>query len=429
MPTTSYTAYSLYTYATGPIGMAGRITDNATTVTPLPNMKVYTGTGAGDPQVEGFVDTGNNLRIAATRYTGASAPGVDIFNAETGGSVATGLSWSNVTNLYGLVKVGSFLYALDFDNARVVEINPATYAQTGKVFNFASNAVTGPLIPSGNVVHGQSIIEIGGVLYGLFTIVNSGWTVYQNSVLVRFTIGTSAITVGSTAYNNTIGKNAFQLAAQGSDLYIASIGGYQNAGSPNTNSTLQKIAYATANLTTATVTTVFGYSATYPYEVRDISFNASTAYILVGSYDSSYVMKGKLLQSTTAFSSFTTINDFSTGVPGYFWSAQYIDNNRILFARGNQILYYDAASPSTPVATLTISSGSLMAAPNTSYDSLNDVSYVGAKTTAAIRVRGYRSPVQVSHAPRAVAARAIAKGRPDLLPDELAELEQQLAQA
>ncbi|MCJ2189213.1 hypothetical protein [Novosphingobium beihaiensis] len=424
MTTTSYTAYSLNSYASTPIGMAGRITDDGSTITPLPNMKVYTGTGAGDPQVEGFADTGNNLRIAATRYTGSGGPGVDIYNAETGTSVAADRTWANVTNLYGLVKVGSFLYALDFDNARLVEINPATYLETGKIFNFSTDPTTSGLYTSGtDFVHGQAIIEIGGVLFGLFTITNSSWTTYKNSVLVRFTIGSSSITVGSTAYNNNIEKNAFQMAVQGSDLYIASIGGYQSAGAPNTNSALQKIAYGTSNLTTATVNTVFGYSAAYPYEVRDISFNGTTAYVLVGAYDSSYVMKGKLLQTTTAFSNFTAISDFSTGAPGYFWAAQYIDNNRILFAKGNPILYYNAASPATPVATLTISSGSLMAAPNISYDSLNDVSYVGAKTTTPLRVRGYRSPAQVSHSPRGVAARAILKGRPDLLPEELEELE------
>lgn len=426
---TSYTAYSLYSYiaSPGPIGMAGRIIDNGTTISTSPNMKVYAAgaAGSGDPQVEGFRDATNNLRIAATKYTGATAPGVDIYNATTGTTLTPPVSrnWANVANLYGLIKVGSFLYALDYDLARVVQINPVNYNETGVVFSFSSDTVTFPLIPAGYTPRGQALIEVGGVLFGIFAMPDASWATYQNSVLVRFTLSASAITVAANAYNNNFEKNAFALAVQGSDLYVASIGGYQSAGAPNTNSALQKIAYAATNLSTATVTKVFGYSATHPYEVRDISFNGTTAYVLMGAYNGSYNMDGVLLETTTAFSTFTTINSY-TNVAGYYWAAQYVDNNRILFARGNQILYYNAGSYTTPAATFSIAAGSLMGGATPVYTNLNDVSYVGA--TGTLSVRGYRSPVQVSQTPRGIAARAIAQGRPELTPEELEQLEEQL---
>jgi hypothetical protein len=429
MTTTSYTGYSLYAYPTtgGSKGMAGRITDNGSTITPIPNLTSYTSTttSAGDPEIEGFAN-GGNLELAVAPYVGSSAETVSIFDVTTG-SAATGspFTWAHVFNMYGIEQIGTHLYVLDFDNARIVELTTA-YVETGKVFNFATNGVTGPLVPAGYIVHGQAILTIGGTLYGLFTITDSSWTNYQNSVLVKFTINATGISVGSTNYNNAIGKNAFAMAVEGSNLYIASLGGRQNAGSPNTNSALQTIAYGASPLNTATVSTVFGYSATYPYEVRDISFNGTTAYVLVGAYDASYVMHGKLLQTTTAFSTFTTINDFSSGAPGYYWAAQYIDNNRILFANGNSILYYNASSTGTPVATLAISN---LESAGAGYTNLNDVSYVGSKTTAGIRVRGYRSPTQVSRTTRGVQARAIAKGRPELLPDEFELLDDQLTGA
>ncbi|WP_034161406.1 hypothetical protein [Sphingomonas sp. ERG5] len=426
MPTTSYTAYSLYSYNVSPvIGMAGRITDNGTTITPIPNMKTYSGTpGAGDPQLEGFADPSGNLRIAVAPYVGGTGETVEIRNALTGAIVGTPHTWASVDNLYGLVLVGSYLYAIDYDNARVVEINPTTYTQTGVTYTLSSS-----FFPAGNVPHGQGLINIGGTLYGLFSIANSSFTTYANSVLVRFTItGGSSISVAANDYNNSFGKNAFAMANQGSDLYVACIGGAQVGGTPNVNSALQKIAFGAANLATAAVTTVFGYSATYPYEVRDISFNGTTAYVLLGAYDAGFTMKGVLLQTTTAFSSFATINSFTGGAPGYYWAAQYIDNNRILFARGNEILYYNAASTGTPVATLTITGGSLKSA-GTNYDTLNDMSYVGSRTTTPLAVRGYRSPTQVSRSARAIQARSIAQGRPELTADELRRLDEVAAES
>ncbi len=99
----------------------------------------------------------------------------------------------------------------------------------------------------------------------------------------------------------------------------------------------------------------------------------------------------------------------------------YIDNDRILFARGNDVLYYDAASKTSSVATLTISAGSMQSA-GSNYPSLNDMTYAGAETTA-MTVRGYRSPVQVSKTARGVQARAIAKGQSELTSKELERLE------
>lgn len=419
MPNTM-TAYSVYTYTGGASGMAGRISDTGSAVTPIPNLK--TGLN-GDPQVEGFATSATALRIAVTDYAGTTDRPTSIYNAfgAPGALPLATQTWAAVDNQYGLVMVGSYLYALDYDNARIVEINPGTYVPTGVSYTLAAG-----LIPSGYTPHGQAIIEIGGALYGLFTFANSAWTAYAPSLLVRFTIvGGTSIMVGVNDANNGLEKNGFALAVNGTDLYVASLGGRQIAGTPNPNSKLQSIPYGAANLSTATVTTVMTPSVTYPYEFRDISFDASgTAYVLMGAYTSAWLMAGKLLK-TTNFTTFTTVNDFSAGVAGYFWAAQYTgDNNRIWLARGNSILVYNAASIATPVSTLTITAGSLKTS-GQAYDSLNDMSYVGAAGTTT-RIRGYRSPTQASRSARGLQARAIAQGRPELTDDELLQLESSL---
>jgi hypothetical protein len=148
------------------------------------------------------------------------------------------------------------------------------------------------------------------------------------------------------------------------------------------------------------------------------SFRGSTAYILAGAYNSNWQLVGKLF-STTDFKNFAVIDDFSAGtVTGYFWAAQYTpDNDRLWYARGNDIWVYDANNLPTTVGTLpmsTLNGGG-------SYDSLNDLTYVGATTTVSLR--GYRSPLQRSNTPFAQAARALTRGRPELTEEERQQLQ------
>ena len=370
----------------------------------------------GDPKVEGFVN-GSDLRIAVTQYDYINEPPVaqpvKVYNAETATSVAS-TTWNSVKNLYTLAKLGSYLYAIDYDNALVAQIDASTYAETGKTFSLAGSGVP---IPPGFKPYGQALIVIGSDLYGLFSFANADWTEYKNSVLVKFTIGTT-ITVGTNDYNNTLEKNAFSLAVYGSDIYVAAIGGKQGNGTYNPNSKVQKIAY-TGTLGSATVQTVLTTS-NFTGEFRDISFNSNgTAYVLYGNYNSSWQLAGKLvaIANLGAPTVYTTVNDFSSGANGYFWSAQYTaDNQRIWFARGNDVLLYNASSNAlvTTIGIAALAGGGL-------YDSLNDLSYVGAvgDTTS---LRGYRSPLQASNTPRARAARALTRGRPELTDEELQQL-------
>lgn len=436
---TTYSAYSVYSYdysttpATGH-GMAGRIIDGGgTAIVAFPGMKSGLN---GDPKVEGFTDASGNLRVAATDYVTGTARPVTVYNPvttppTTPPSAITTQTWNGVKNLYSLVRLGNYLYALDYDNAQVVQIDPTTYTETGKSLALAASGVP---LPSGYTPYGQALAVVGSDLYGLFSFADSSWSSYASSMLVKFSISSTGIAIGTSDYNNTLAGNAFSLAARGSDLYIAAIGGAQgSSGTPNPNSCLQKISIS-ASLGSASVIPVLTQSD-FPYEYRDISFDPSgNAYILLGTYNSSWNLAGKLVK-VTAFTPLvsTDIDTFST-TPGYFWSAQYTaDNNRIWFARGNAIRLYNASSFATPVATLTLSVNNLSSNPGGLrgasdayvYDSINDLTYIGA-TGARTSLRGYRSPLQASNTPRAQAARLLTRGRPELLQDEVESLNKPL---
>lgn len=419
---TGYAAYTVYTYNGGPQGMAGRIRDTGTAITALRNLR--TGLN-GDPQVEGVMSTPTALRIAVTNRVAApgAVPATHIYNATTAGSPAPLASptWSNVRNMRGLVRVGAYLYALDYDNARIVEINRSNFQETGVTYTLPAN-----LTPEGFTAYGQALVTVGGKLYGLFTFTDSSFSTYARSLLVRFTIqGGSSITVGPRDYNAKLVKNAFALAARGPDIYVAGIGGPQNGGSYSKASRLQKILHGSANLRTAEVTDVLKPSKQNPYEIRDISFRGNRAYVLLGAYDSGFTLQGKLV-STTDFAALKTVDDFTSGAPGYFWGAQYTpQNNRLWYARGNEIRVYTATNPATLVQTLTLAPGSLIAAGDP-YDNINDFAYVGSEGSA-VAIRGYRSPVQVSQSPRGQASRAAAQGRPELSAGERKRVDEELS--
>jgi hypothetical protein len=420
----AYTTYSVYYYnasGTG-YGMAGRITDtggNSTSaITAHPDMAGGTTSIPlnGDPTALGF-DFSGALGIAVTDYTGSAGNPVYIFNA-TNGDLNTTVSsgWSDVANLYDLVTVGNYLYALDYDNGRVVEINPRNdFAQTGVSYTVS------PVVQAGVTYypHGVTLLNIEGSLYGLFAFANSTFTTYIDSGLIKFTIvGGSSITVGANNYNNKFAQNAFAMSVSGSDLYVASVGGYQGTGY-NKTSSIQSIPYS-STLRTATISTVMSPSSTYPYNFLDVSFDGATAFVLMGAYNADFELSGVLLK-TTNFSTFNTIDSF-TSIPYYYWAAQYTsDNNRLWYARGNQIWVYNASNTSSPVAELTLSAGSLLSNNEPEpYNNISNFSIVDPPSRKTLR--GYRSPIQASHSEWAARSRALAQGRPGLTQEQLDQL-------
>jgi hypothetical protein len=440
-----YTAYSVYTYdkcsTSNPCpngrGMAGRIVDaGGSSVTASPDMSPTATdkfTWNGDPIVQGFANSSNVPTIAVTDYTGTAGQPIRIYNA-TNGSLDTTVTngWSSVTNPYSLVTVGNYLYAIDYDSATVAEINPSTYAQT------SSTPYTAPSVTVGNYTYkayGQGLLNVNGTLYGLFFyyVYNSSTKTftYYDSWLVKFNINPgSSIVLNSV--NPSFAANGFALASTTINgtpyIYVASLGGQQQGSSYNSGSVIQAVK---ASNITATPTTVLQAGSTYPYNFYGISFNGTTAYVLMGTYTGDFAStNGLLVQATAGVNSKNaptlTVNktiDTISSQAGYYWAAQFTPNNRLWEARGNEIEVYDVSS-STPVidATLTLSSGSLLSSTDIAYDNISNISYVDPVEKKTVAVRGYRSPFQVSHSPALAAVRALTQGRPGLTTEEINQL-------
>jgi hypothetical protein len=260
-------------------------------------------------------------------------------------------------------------------------------------------------------------------------------SVPSNSLLVKFTITAGSphntISFGANDYNSSLASNTVAAAFDsngGHYLYTAAIGGSQSS-SYNSGSAIQKIDLTTANLSTATVTTLLSGATTHT-DYLDISTDgAGKFYILSGLYNSTFTSLTGLLQSTTNFASFTTVDTISSA-PGYCWAAQWTpDNNgRIWQGRGNEIVIYDATtSPVSTVATLSINSGTTgwnLISSGELYTNLNNFSYVGASGFFARR--GTTSPIQASNQVWARKARAITQGRPSLTKEEFDRLQREL---
>jgi hypothetical protein len=408
-------AYGVYYYDTQKVGhgMTGQILDTGSSRAVVPD--VNTGFN-GDPTVHPFLN-GTTALYAATDYTYGQNRNVFIYDIE--GSLQTTVSggWSSVTNLTGLVRFGGYLYAIDYDNARVVEINPSTYVQTGRTYTYTA--------PTGYTAYGVTLTEANNTLYALFMIVDNPWAttpVYLNSVAVQLDTTTTAIT--AAASNSGLEKNAFTLVENNGYLYVCSIGGKQKQGSCNADAKLQRIAISSFTGTPATLMTAANVG---DHDFHDITFNGTTAFVLVGNYDINYNMTGELFSTTDyIYANRTSISPFTGGTNDYYWGILFTaELSRLWFAKGNSIELFSAAGSSVaniPFSSL-ISSGE-------SYTNLNDLAYVGAYTSGTgAKVASYRSHMQRSATPRAVALRSITKGRPEATEDEIKQADAIVAKA
>ena len=435
----TYSAYAVYTYSTSPAsGMAGLITDNggalSTALTTTSNMENRLN---GDPKVEAFADpdteTASNLRVVATDRVASTKRDVYIYDPvsfTTNQPLETQI-WPE-ENLYTLVRLGDYLYGIDYDLGIVFEVDGAApYAPTGVTYPQPVSSTN--KYPA----RGQDLVVVNGVLYGLFAYPDGSFVTYDPSVVVCFNVvpGTS-ITAAATSDDTpppsplpappiprtSFAENAFALASNGTNLYVASIGGDQKQGNPNTTTAIQSIRLNFADGAAATNVMKLGDAGQYEY--RDISFdNSGKAYILVGTYNASWNLAGQLF-STPDFRTLTPIETLPGTAPGYYWAAQWTpDNQRIWFAHGNDVYVYDATNTALApgvqgIATLAGSGGA--------YDNLNDLCYVGVDGTGRRALRGYRSHWQKSNSPLARAVRAITKGRPEPTAEELAQAQASL---
>jgi hypothetical protein len=358
----------------GTINSAGVVTSNV-----LPGGIALNGA----PAVHSFTDANGQPRVLAYNYLYGTSPKpeVVIYNPTTTPwtpvKTIDNFADANITNLYGIATLGSNLYAVDYDTAKIVKINMAgdTYVVTG-VYTFTGTA--------GYDKHGMAIAAVGDYVYGLFAEVTDPWGAanYLNSKVVKLNKDTLA-PVGNPV---DVGKNAFTLKHYNNKLYVASIGGKQkNDGTSNIGQSKLNV----VNLTNMMVTTPFIAGTAIPYDFRDIAIsNTGNAYILVGSYNSSYNMNGRIYKTTVAAidsGSIGSLVENLNNVPGYYWALLY-DNaaNNLWLAKGNQIDLRNGVNYA-PVK-LNMFANSVLG--NADYPNLNSVTVLGQGGT----LQGYHDP-------------------------------------
>lgn len=415
-------------------GRAGILRDETTAI----GVEGNKATGmSGDTRSYWFKDgsADNKILLFQSRYErvvggkiNVLPPVIEIRDAKTWAvshTVNQPADWPSILNVYGAVVGGGFLYAIDFDNAKIAKIS---MTGSSPYVEIAAYTFTNPSY-SADKSYGVALSAdiAANKLYGLFITVDDLWAVnpnYKESTVVEIDLATFSETrrtqrVSTVDYNLNLGRNAFTLERYGNMLYVCSIGGKQGGGVPNPGSKLDIIDLAdTGDPTGLTFTTAFMATDLTPVlgegpELRDITFtNDGNAYVLAGYSDSNYnELNGQVLQ----FPAGNVEPDYLTGVwffptylpnQGAVFAVLANDNNRIWLARG---LYVDLCAQEVnngEALTLlqTKAAYEINGPANTYY--LNSVTLYGEDPTVTTAMpltkRGYQAPAFASTSVRAL---------------------------
>lgn len=347
------------------VGKVGTITSSGTVNS---TALASPGTLTGAPAVHWFSDASGNSRVLVFKYLYPTdpSPSVVIYNpATTPWTQVATADWTGITNLYGIATSGSYLYAIDYDNAKIVKVN-----MTNNAYSLAAT-YTYPGT-TGYEKHGMAIAAVGSYVYGLFMEAdnpNATNPTYLASKVVKLNKDTLASV--STAQ---VGKNAFALKYYNNNLYVPCIGGKQQNGSYNSGQSQLNV----VNLANMTVTTPFTAGTAIPYDFRDITLSSTgNAYILVGKYNTDWTMNWRVYNTTAtniASGNIGAIKESNTSTAGYFWALHYENAaDRLWFAKGNQV---DLRVGSTYVAVKLNMYGSSILG-SSAYPNVNSLTILG----------------------------------------------------
>jgi hypothetical protein len=285
------------------------------------------------------------------------------------------LQFNNVDvagNPHGIVKVGDFLYIVEYDTAKIYRLDTSTFEgkAAGNACQVTPVADATSLLPSklGLHHHGEALITLsnGGdkYVYALFTsatIDSAGYPdVYEQSTVVRYLVDSSSGNLSNSGVTR-VGKNATALIPIGSgrtvSILVPAIGGKQNYGSTNgTDSNLTRISAPFGSFTASTLITgdaATALTSTGNYDIRGVAVSADgyNAYILLVTYNANYQACWRLYKTTVTvilnggghpishLSGLTSVEN-GFGVPGYYWEIIYdntVSGGRLWFLKGTPI--------------------------------------------------------------------------------------------
>jgi hypothetical protein len=303
-------------------------------------------------------------------------------------------------NPYGVVRVGDFLYIVQYDSAKIYWVNAANF----QAATAATYPVDGSIDASPDFVnppatdyyaHGAAILSMtdstGTYIYGLFTVAQnnaSGYpSVYTASALVRYAVDASGNLVKPAA--TEVGLNATALVPVSSvstkttpdTILVPAIGGPQQAGTTNgVASSLSVVTAFTGFPDKATAPIAFtgdtagSVTPTGAYDIKGAaaSEDGAYAYLLTVTNTAGYLTDWRLYQTTVAAiigtagspltlsaavtaGTLTAIDSTANagGDDGYYWEVQYEDNataanGRLWFVKGSPIRISLGSDYTTP---------------------------------------------------------------------------------
>lgn len=306
-------------------------------------------TTSADPKVFFFKSPDGEKRVLTFETVWenkvAKAGSIQVYN-ENMQSNKTKLTTTGLVNLSAISEVvNGKLYAIDYDNAKVVRFSVA-YDGTLSLDKEAYTDFTAT--QSDAKAYGVDVITDGTNVYALFiSAVNLFPGNYKSYSIVKLDMNLKKV----AQHNEIGGMNAFSIQLYNSDIYVLLVGGGQHYGITNgTNSKIQKI--STSNFSAAATTLLVGGNSYDLGDFRALTFTAAgDAYILTGRYDNAGATFSGALHHTTVTKLLRaggkTIADIEsskyllTSIKGYLWDVFFAATDKVLWvAQGNDVAVY-----------------------------------------------------------------------------------------
>ncbi|MEL7633603.1 MULTISPECIES: hypothetical protein [Sporomusa] len=352
------------------------------------------------------------------------------------GPVVLTIGGKNVTNPYALrtrqVAPGIVdMYCIDYDGKFIFRVRSSgpsgdVYTVQNGYYEFAG--------VNGNDSFGVDLEITDDYIYALFingTNLSAGAPTanYLNSTVVKldFGLGTPPLAYVGPYTSTTTGsgfpaKNAFSIQAYGSDLILTAVGGPQHGGATggqwNPDSRIQKINQGT--LVVTDLLRAAANSAEPPedqYDFRALSFSSdgSVAFILLGVFDSGWVMDWHLYATNmttitgasnallSSLSPAPTEVGFTNGEDGYYWATWFSEGTgKTWLARGNDFAIFDSSTLVVDVSGIgAISTFSVGDFPGLNFATI----YEGEVAPTPRALKGYVAPAFASNTAQAMLER------------------------
>ena len=291
----------------------------------------------GDHAVYSFMNAAGKQRVMISQYTKGQPDTVSIYDPESGWKTPIERQWTDFSNKRAAAALDNYLYAIGYDNAKLVRVDMA-----GEIYN-QDKVYDNYVAETGYTAHGEGVIAFGGHVYGLFSEVKGTYPnfEYSASKVVKFDKDLNVI---ATAY---VGKNAVKMLLSEKLILIVSIGGSQNNGSFNKESKIEMLqpdSMIAEDLLKAE--DINKLNSSWKYDFRDIAVSEEhrAFYILAGAYNSDWSFNSRIYKAS--------LDDFRSKKPGSVfadtsgsgstWQILYDkEAEKVVCLAGNQVNIYN----------------------------------------------------------------------------------------